>query len=425
MPRGNASNASDAAASVYLDHAATTPMRESARDAWLSTVDQLQRFPGNPGALHSGGRTAKRLLEDARERLATALGAERAEVVFTSGATESAALGVVGAATAFAEDADGSSTGSSSVGGSSAEDFSDDSPSTGGHRSRRTVAVSAVEHPAVANQESVGIRNGLQWQVLPVSSQGVTVLDFEGRESQVALASMCWVCSETGVIQPVPELVTLGARNGFLVHSDATQAVGNLDVDFGASGLDLMTIGGHKFGAPVGTGALLVKRGVRVTTDRPGGDQERKIRSGTPDVAGAVALSVAAEEAAAQVASRTAAHRELRERLIATLPSDVRATQVGAAVEGIVHLSLPTRHPEVVLLELDRAGVMASAGSACHAGVTRPSAVLLAMGRSQDEALGVLRVSFGATTTDADIERLVAALPRAVDSAQKMDALDR
>ena len=398
------SPASDGAApgSVYLDHAATTPMRESARQAWLGAVEQLQKTPGNPGALHSGGRSAKRMLEDARERLAEALGADRAEVVFTSGATESAALGVIGAAKARANDA---------------RCHSDDGVG------RNTVAVSAVEHPAVANQRQAAIEAGLKWQVLPVSSEGVTVLDFAGTQDEVVLASMCWVCSETGVIQPIEDLVKVGAVSGFLVHSDATQAVGNLDVNFKSSGLDLMTIGGHKFGAPVGTGALLVKRGIDIVSDRPGGNQERKIRSGTPDVAGAVALSVAAQEAVSQVDARMAAHRGLRKHLVTALPSDVKETQVGCGVEGIVHLSLPTRHPEVVLLELDRAGVMASAGSACHAGVTRPSAVLLAMGRSETEALGVLRVSFGSSTTNADIDRLVAALPQAVDSAQKMDAL--
>lgn len=390
---------------VYLDHAATTPLRPTAQAAWLEVTRFLQTSPGNPGALHSGGRAARRMLEDARERLADALGADRAEVVFTSGATESAALGVVGAAKGAFE-------------------------KTG----RDIVAVSGIEHPAVRNQGSVAQNAGLRWALFPVGYDGLTDIACtqfkatgsdggatDGTWDQVALASMCWVCSETGVIQPIGELVSRAQATGVLAHSDATQAVGNLPVHFHESGLDLLTLGGHKFGAPVGTGALLVKRGIPIVTDRPGGDQERKIRSGTPDVAGAVALSVAAEEAVREVGERRARHGLLRARLLSALPPGILPTETAESVPGIIHLSLSTRHPEVILLELDRAGIMASAGSACHAGVTRPSEVLLAMGRSEQEALGVLRVSLGSDTREDDIDRLVAALPTALESAKRMD----
>ncbi len=404
--------------SVYLDHAATTPLRESAREAWLRAVTELSGSPGNPSALHSGGRGARLMLEDARERLATALGADRAEVIFTSGATESAAIGVMGVARAAALIArDGVSSGAGAGAGAGADP---------------AIAVSAVEHPAVAQQRVVAEREGIDWHIIPVKREGTTDLSAlagavgqPDRPGQLVLVSMCWVCSETGVIQPVEQLVELGDSANFLVHTDATQAVGNIPIDFASSGLDSLTLGGHKFGGPVGAGALLVKRGVRIGTDRPGGNQERQFRSGTPDVAGAVALATAAEEASVEIAERQRKHSALRQRLLWALPEAVTATEVAQTVSSIVHLSLPTRHPEALLLELDRANVMASAGSACHAGVTRPSEVILAMGRTEDEALGVLRVSFGRETTEADIDRFVAVLPRALESARNMDRFDR
>lgn len=392
--------------SVYLDYAATSPLRESARNAWIETVDVLAASPGNPGSLHAGGRTARRLLEDARERLAAALGADRAEVVFTSGATESAALGIAGGARGVWTQVE---TTNSSL-----------------------VLASPVDHPAVLEQRGVVERAGIEWALLPVTSRGVTVVDrttVQGRLANrfLALATLGLVCSETGVIQPVEELVdsVKGVETGALVHTDATQAIGNIPVDFHRLGVDLLTLGGHKFGAPVGTGALLVKRGVPLTTDRPGGGQERQLRSGTPDVAGAVALSVAAADACADRTMRQSRYRSLRRRLLDGIPAQISLTTDATSAESIIHLCVPTVHPEVLLLEMDRAGVHVSAGSACHAGVTRPSSVIMAMGRSETEALGVLRVSLGPSTTTGDIDRFLTALPRALESAQRMDQYDQ
>lgn len=386
---------------VYLDHAATTPLRECALQAWVETTRVLGASPGNPNAVHAGGRKAKRMLEDARERLASALGADRAEVVFTSGATESAALGTLGAA----------------LGGS----FAQSNTASGG---AKRIVVSGIEHPAVAEGRARAEAAGLQWRVMPTTPGGEAVLEPSLLLEDTILASLAMVCSETGVIQPVSALVELAQQNKILVHSDATQAVGNLRPNFHGQGLDLMTIGGHKFGAPVGTGALLVKRGIKIQTDRPGGGQERGIRSGTQDVAGAVALAAAAEESMAEVEERRAKHVVLRTELLENLPQDVRPTELANTVPSIVHLSVKTRHPEALLLELDRAGILASAGSACHAGVTRPSTVLLNMGRSEDEALGVLRVSFGRDSSSEDVRTLIGALPAAVDAAQQLDELD-
>ncbi len=394
---------------TYLDHAATTPLREAALAAWLDAQDRLSRQPGNPSSLHNGGRAARQILEESRGRLAEALDCEPGEVIFTSGATESAALGITGAARFAAQRRPTSRP--------------------------ATVVGSGVDHPAVREQSSVLASYSIGWSELPVDGTGLTCADAESVLSAVGdsvpvLATLALVCSETGVVQPVQELVdTLrslpeAGDSRALVHTDATQAVDNMRVSFRELGVDLMTVGGHKFGAPVGTGALVVSRSVSPVTDRPGGGQERKIRSGTQDVAGAAALSVAAAEAQEGALARRVRHAALRDRLLTGLPEGVRPTTDAETVPSIVHLSLPTRHPEVLLLEMDRAGVCVSAGSACHAGVTRPSPVLLAMGRGEGEALGVLRVSFGSDTTSGDVDRFLAALPSALASAQRMDEYD-
>lgn len=378
---------------VYLDHAGSSPVREVALAAWLEATQKLRAKPGNPNALHGGGRAARLMLEDARAQLADVLGADRAEVVFSSGATESVALGILGAA-------------------------------RGAKRSENSViAVSALEHPAVADQRQVAEAHGFGWWVMPSNRDGV-VTPTE-LPVNTAVASLALVCSETGVVQPVEELVEQAARVGAYTHTDATQAIGNLPVDFSSLGVDMLSLGGHKFGAPIGTGALLVKRGVRIVTDRPGGGQERQLRSGTQDVAGAVALAAAAQEAASGVEERRVHYMALREQLLQSLPAGVHLTTTAPAVPSIVHLHVPTAHPEVVLLEMDRAGIAVSAGSACHAGVTRPSDVLLAMGRSDREARGALRVSFGPSTTGSDVHAFVAALPGAVENGQRIDQYDQ
>lgn len=372
---------------VYLDHAATAPLSAASERAWLSAISMLRESPGNPSALHAGGRSARRLLEDSRERVAVALGADRGEVVFTSGATESDTLGVLGVAR-------------SSVG-------------------RSRIVVSGVEHDAVAEQRSLIEAAGLLWDELPVGRDGVSTLP-DCAPTEVAVASMSLVSAETGVLQPVGSLVAWAAGRA-RVHTDAAQAIGAVPVHFGELGVDLLSLGGHKVGAPVGIGALLVRRGVSIATDRPGGGHERKIRSGTVDVAGAAALAAALEEATADVPARAAHYRRLGDRLLAGLPVGVRPTTDAAASPAIVHLSLDTAHPEALLMAMDAAGIMVSAGSACHAGVTRPSEILLKMGRSERESLGVLRVSFGPENTEADVDAFLTALPGALDTARRLD----
>lgn len=390
--------------SHYLDHAGSTPLAPGVRQAWLDAQDALSRHPGNPAALHAGGRSAKRLLEDARERVGAAVGASRAEVVFTSGATESDALALVAASRGM----------------------------RGADARRVDVWMSPVEHDAVHEQGEVLRREGFTPRIFAVNSSGrVEYSDLGPAEfERAALMSMTWVCSELGTIEPVGEFASFvhdaRADQAPLLHSDAAQAIGYCDVNFAQSGLDLLSIGGHKIGAPVGTGALIVRRGITMVTDRPGGGHERGIRSGTPDVAGACALATALEFAVEHRLERVQRAQQLRERLISGLPQGVRlSVDPATASAAIIHLLIPTHHPEAVLLAMDMAGVDVSAGSACHAGVTRPSRVVMALGYSENQALGVLRVSTGLETTVEDIDAFLSALPAAIRAGQALDERDR
>ena len=390
--------------SHYLDHAGSTPLVPGVRQAWLDAQDALSRRPGNPAALHAGGRSAKRLLEDARERVGAAVGASRAEVVFTSGATESDALALVAASRGM----------------------------RGADAARVDVWMSPVEHDAVHEQGVVLRREGFTPRIFAVNSSGrVEYTDLGPAEfERAALMSMTWVCSELGTIEPVGEFASFvhdaRADQSPLLHSDAAQAIGYCDVNFAQSGLDLLSIGGHKVGAPVGTGALIVRRGITMVTDRPGGGHERGIRSGTPDVAGACALATALEFAVEHRLERVQRAQKLRERLISGLPQGVRlSVDPATASAAIIHLLIPTHHPEAVLLAMDMAGVDVSAGSACHAGVTRPSRVVMALGYSENQALGVLRVSTGMETTVEDIDAFLRALPAAIRAGQALDERDR
>ena len=390
--------------SHYLDHAGSTPLAPGVRQAWLDAQDALSRRPGNPAALHAGGRSAKRLLEDARERVGAAVGASRAEVVFTSGATESDALALVAASRGM----------------------------RGADSTRVDVWMSPVEHDAVYEQGVVLHREGFTPRIFAVNSSGRVEYSNLGSAEfeRAALMSMTWVCSELGTIEPVGEFASFVhdalVDQAPLLHSDAAQAIGYCDVNFAQSGLDLLSIGGHKVGAPVGTGALIVRRGIKMVTDRPGGGHERGIRSGTPDVAGACALATALEFAVEHRLERVQRAQKLRERLISGLPQGVRlSVDPATASAAIIHLLIPTHHPEAVLLAMDMAGVDVSAGSACHAGVTRPSRVVMALGYSENQALGVLRVSTGMETTVEDIDAFLRALPAAIRAGQALDERDR
>ncbi|HZK06465.1 MAG TPA: cysteine desulfurase family protein [Actinomycetaceae bacterium] len=404
----------------YLDHAASSPLRPIARDAWVRATAEA----GNPSATHSAGRRTRRFLEEARESIAHSLGADPSEVIFTSGGTEGANLAVMGAARAALagmarspRDPDGTPI--------------VESGRTGGGGPRRThVVVSAIEHPAVLEAARLLENDGHAVSYVPAAPTGrvdATALDAVVTD-ETALVSLMWVNNETGVVQPVAEAVASAHGAGALAHSDAVQAVGHMGVDFRASGLDLLSLSGHKLGAPVGTGVLLARRGVPIVPVSGGGGQERGIRSGTVDVAGAVALAAALREAIQLREAEATRLVALRDALAAALIAidGARVTGSGLPAEqrapGIVHAVLDGVRSEDLLFALDRAGFSVSAGSACRAGVHQPSHVILAMGGSQAEASGTLRCSLGWTTTAAEVSALVKALPGAVERARAAGA---
>ncbi|KQP64221.1 cysteine desulfurase family protein [Nocardioides sp. Leaf285] len=381
---------------VYLDHAATTPMVPAA----IETMTRHLADVGNPSSLHASGRHARRVVEEAREQIAHAVGCRPGEVVFTSGGTEADNLAVKGIFW---------------------------SRRSADPRRVRVLAT-AVEHHAVLDPVHwLGEHEGAEVELLAVDLEGRVDLDalratIERDPASVALVSVMWGNNEVGTLQPVAEVVALAAPHGIPVHSDAVQALGAVPLDFAASGLDAMTVTGHKVGGPYGVGALLVRRQVEVTALVHGGGQERDIRSGTidtPAIAGfATAVAHAVEHQAAH-AERVAA---LRDRLVAGLLAAVpEAVLNGDPVErlpGNAHLSFPGCEGDSLLMLLDARGIECSTGSACSAGVPQASHVLLAMGHPDDEARSSLRFSLGHTSTDADVDAVLEAIGPVVARAR-------
>ncbi|MFD1507476.1 cysteine desulfurase [Georgenia yuyongxinii] len=388
----------------YLDHAATTAVRPEVAAVYAEELTRL----GNPSSLHAAGREARRRLEEAREQLAAALGAEPAEVLFTSGGTEADNLAVKGAFWA----------------------------GRGADPRRTRLAISAVEHHAVLEAGSwLAAHDGAELDVLGVGDDGV--LDVAALErhlaahgQETALVSVMWANNETGVLQPVERVVALAHAAGVPVHSDAVQAVGHVTVRFDASGLDALSLSGHKLGAPVGTGALLARRGLALAPVEHGGGQERGVRSGTLAVAGARALALAVSAAVAEHEAEAVRLRELRGRLVAaalTVPG-VHLTgpaDDGARLPGTTHLTVEGADADALLFGLDMAGIDASSGSACQAGVHEASHVLLAMGHTEEQARSAVRFSLGRTTTAADVDAAVAVLAGVVENARRAHATRR
>ena len=357
---------------------------------------------GNPSSLHGSGRRARRAVEDAREALAAAAGAHPSEVIFTSGGTESDNLAVKGLYwSRVAEDP-----------------------------ARRRILCSAVEHHAVLDTvEWLERHEGAEVTWLPVDAEGsldLGVLEAElSRDpGTVALVTVMWANNEVGTIQPVRRIVELAHAAGVPVHSDAVQAFGSIPVDFKASGLDAMSVSGHKIGGPVGVGALLLGRSVKLTPVQHGGGQERDVRSGTLDTASIAAFAAAAEAVAAALPAEAVRIAALRDRLIAgisgTIPEAVlRGARGDGRLPGNAHFTFPGCEGDSLLFLLDMAGIESSTGSACTAGVPRPSHVLLAMGLDEETARGAQRFSLGHSSTEADVDALLAALPGAYARARQ------
>jgi cysteine desulfurase len=383
---------------VYLDHAATTPL---SAEALAALTRELSRT-GNPSSLHSSGRRARRSVEDAREAIAAAAGAHPSEVIFTSGGTESDNLAVKGL-----------------FWSRSGED-----------PSRRRILCSAVEHHAVLDTvEWLERHEDAQVTWLPVDSDGVVDLEVLAAElardpASIALVTVMWANNEVGTIQPVQRIVELAHAAGVPVHSDAVQAFGSLPVDFKASGLDAMSVSGHKIGGPVGVGALLLGRAIKLTPVQHGGGQERDVRSGTLDTASIAAFAAAAEAATVRLGAEAARITALRDRLIdgvlQRVPEAVlRGAPGPGRLPGNAHFTFPGCEGDSLLFLLDLAGVESSTGSACTAGVPRPSHVLLAMGLDEETARGAQRFTLGHASTEADVDALLAALPAAYERARQ------
>lgn len=361
---------------------------------------------GNASSLHTTGRSARRVVEESRETIAKAMGARPSEVIFTAGGTESDNLAVKGTFWARRK----------------------------ADPARTRLVVSAVEHHAVMDTVEFLVKEqGAQVTWVEPTHDGLVSPEsvraaIEQAPETVALVSVMWANNEVGTIQPVREIAAVAGEYDVPMHTDAVQAVGDLEVDFSASGADLMTLSGHKFGGPTGVGALVARRDAQLVPLLHGGGQERQVRSGTLDVPAIRGLAVALETAVARRPAEAARLVGLRDRLISaalglgygiTVSGQWQAGDGIRRLPGNAHLLVPDCEGDSLLYLLDAAGVECSTGSACQAGVPQPSHVLLAMGYTDDEARGALRLTLGHTSTDADVDAFLAALPGAVERARR------
>lgn len=388
------------APTVYLDHAATTPMVDAAVEAMVRQMHDL----GNASSLHASGRRARRVVEESRERIAQAVGSRPGEVVFTSGGTEADNLALKGLYWARREAAP----------------------------ERRSVLATAVEHHAVLDPlDWLAEHEDAAVTLLPVDADGVVRIDRlaallggadGGDPGAVALLSVMWANNEVGTLQPLADVVALAAEHGLPVHTDAVQALGAVPVDFAASGVDAMTLSGHKVGGPTGVGALVVRREVQLTALQHGGGQERDVRSGTLDVAAIAGFAAAVELAAKNQADHAGRLAQLRRRLEdgvrAAVPDAVLNAAGADRLPGVAHFSFPGCEGDSLLMLLDARGIECSTGSACSAGVPQPSHVLLAMGSDPEAARSSLRFSLGHTSTETDVDALAEAIGPCVERAR-------
>ncbi|MBA2459388.1 MAG: cysteine desulfurase [Gemmatimonadales bacterium] len=380
--------------SVYLDYAATTPVRPEVLEAMLP---YLTEGFGNPSSAHRYGRGARAGIEQARREIADAVGAEPNQVIFTSGGTEADNLGIVGAALA-ARDRGGA----------------------------MCVVVSAIEHKAILAAARAVCHLGGREVVLPVDAGGGVDLDAldAALADRPAVVSVMWVNNEVGVIQPVREIASRCQAAGIIFHTDAVQAFGKLPVCMSELPCTLLTLSGHKIGAPKGIGALVVRDRKAVEAIIHGGGQQYGIRPGTENVAGAVALGRAALLAAREQPEEAERLGHLRDALARRLKATVADLVVNAEererAPHVLNVSVPGADSEALLMHLDLAGVAASSGSACSTGSVEPSHVLVAMGIPRDLALSAIRFSFGRESTAADVERVAEVMPGVAAKVRKL-----
>lgn len=382
---------------AYLDHAATTPMHPVAVAEMAAALGAV----GNASSLHSTGRAARRRIEESRELIAAKLGARPSEIIFTAGGTESDNLAIKGIYWARR----------------------DEDPR------RRRIVTTEVEHHAVLDSVDWLVEHeGAEVTWLPTATDGsvssAALREVLERHDDVALVSVMWANNEVGTIMPIADLAAVAAEFGVPMHSDAVQAVGQIPVDFAASGLSAMSLAAHKFGGPPGMGALLLRREVGCVPLLHGGGQERDIRSGTPYVAGAVGMATAARIAVDGLEVTSARMRVLRDRLVAGVLTEIDDVRLNGAhdplrLPGNAHFTFRGCEGDALLMLMDANGIECSTGSACTAGVAQPSHVLIAMGADAASARGSLRLSLGHTSVADDVEAALRVLPAAVARARR------
>jgi cysteine desulfurase len=377
----------------YLDHAATTPVLPEVADLMARV---LREDFGNPSSVHGVGRRAKEVVEEAREKVAAAIGARPDEIVFTGGGTEADNLALKGAAAKLRGNGD-------------------------------HVIVSAFEHHAVLDAANALARGGLDVSQVAVTPEGNVETEAVAAlvRSSTILVSVMTVNNEIGTIQDIAGIVqgVRAANPNAVFHTDAVQAMGNVPVDVHAWEVDLAAFAAHKLGGPKGVGALFVRSGVALDAILHGGGQERGLRSGTLNVAGIAGFGLAAEIGAKEVHEKSERLRALRDRLLqairAAVPDCVVNGGMDQRVAGNLNVSIPGTEGETLLLLLDQEGIACSSGSACASGALDPSHVLLAIGSSKKLAEGSLRFSLGRPSTDDDVDAVIAALPRIVKQARR------
>jgi len=378
---------------IYLDHAATTPVREEVFDAMKPFYGP--RF-GNPSSTHRWGREARAALDEARERVGRCLGARPDEICFTSGGTEADNLAILGAWRALKA------------------------------KGRTAVVTTPIEHKAILGAVHQAAHEGAEERFLGMTSDGVIdPASFDELvDDKVAVCTIMWVNNEIGSIQPLPELAAKAKQRGALVHTDAVQAFGKTRIDAQTQQFDFLTISGHKFGAPKGIGALFIRRGTHIEPLMHGGTQDRGRRPGTENVAAAVGLARAAELTLAECEAHCARIRKLREKLeagiLARIPDAVIHGRGAERAPHILNVSVPGTDSESLLMALDLRGIAASGGSACQSGSISPSHVLTAIGVRPDLASAAIRMSLGVLTTDQSIDRVIEVFPTLVAKARQL-----
>ncbi len=379
---------------VYLDHAATTPVHPEVAEL---IQEYLVRTYGNPSSLHRFGRRARAALEEAREQVAEALGAEPEEIVFTSGGTEADNLAIRGAALAHGRP---------------------------GH-----IITTRVEHHAVLHTCEALEETGFEVTYLPVDRHGRIAPEqvAEAIRPDTVLVTVMLANNEVGTVQPLAAVGEICRERGVLLHSDAVQALGQLPIDVGQLGVDLLSVSGHKIYGPKGIGALYVRRGVRLSPLMYGGGHERRRRPGTENVPGIVGLGKACELAVRELAARARTMREMRDRLVEGIQARIAEVVLnGHPTERLpnnANLCFRYVEGESILLGLDSKGIAASSGSACTSGALEPSHVLMAMGLSHELAQGSVRFSVGRLTRAEDIDYVLEVLPPIVERLRNMSPL--